>query len=137
MHISTDSSLCWAINRHTTCQHTLMPIFDMRSLQSMDCPEHRRVSVLLGISTRHIANIIEYIVKISTQGTVCYGVNINRLSIADCQQDGLATCRSVACGSLSMLEEYAVFFFTALYFARSECLTHTTEPHVSCFKIIS
>ena len=47
MHISTDSSLCWAINRHATCQHTLMSIFDMRSLQSMDCPEHRGVSVLL------------------------------------------------------------------------------------------
>ena len=76
----------------------------------MDCPEHRRVSVLLGITARHIANIIEYIVKISTQYPVCYGVNINRLSIADCQQDGLATCRNVACIQNSDSMESAVFF---------------------------
>ena len=103
----------------------------------MDCPEHRRVSVLLGITARHIANIIEYIVKISTQGTVCYGVNINRLSIADCQQDGLATCSVVACVQNSDSRERAVFFFYALHFARSECLIHTTKPHVLSFKIIS
>ncbi len=66
-----------------------MSIFDMRSLQSMDCPEHRRVSVLLGITARHIAHIMEYIVKISTQGTVCDGVNNNRLGAAGCQQDRL------------------------------------------------
>ena len=59
-------------------------------LSSISVRMHRRVAVLRGITARHIANIIEYIVKISTQGTVCYGVNINRLSIADCQQDGLA-----------------------------------------------
>ena len=29
----------------------------------MDCPEHRRVSVVLGITSRHIVNIIELVSK--------------------------------------------------------------------------
>ena len=67
-YISAQTGVCAGLL--ADFRHANLPIFDKRSLQSMDCPEHRRVSVLLGITARQIANIIEYNVKISTQGTL-------------------------------------------------------------------